>query len=135
MVYRLGNKYGIKNIPLSDQKKKIVYLSARGKKKKMKLKWESISNLQQNTYLIKLVAATLITCLAFRFFVFRFGQFSPVQVSVTGNSNSQISPTSVILSDNEDQIPVGKISIISITLTISLCRILLTLFFTETSEI
>lgn len=86
--------------------KKIVYLSARGKKKKMKLKWESISNLQQNTYLIKLVAATLITCLAFRFFVFRFGQFSPVQVSVTGNSNSQISPTSVILSDNEDQIPV-----------------------------
>lgn len=79
----------------------------------MKPKWESISNLQQNTFLIKLVAATLITCLAFRFFVFRFGQFSPVQVSVNGNSNSQISPPSFIISDNEDQIPVGKISIIA----------------------
>ncbi|XP_023637153.1 protein trichome birefringence-like 23 [Capsella rubella] len=74
----------------------------------MKLKWESISNVKQNTFLVKLVSATLITFLAFRFFVFQFGQFYPVHVSVNGNSNSQIPPPpppSVILSDNEDQIP------------------------------
>ncbi|CAA7042253.1 unnamed protein product [Microthlaspi erraticum] len=72
----------------------------------MKLKWESVSTLHQNVFLIKLVSAILITGLTFRFFIFRFGQISPVQVSVTGNPDSMISPPSVILSDNEDLLPV-----------------------------
>ncbi|KFK31890.1 hypothetical protein AALP_AA6G172200 [Arabis alpina] len=64
----------------------------------MTMKWESIN---QNVFVIKLVSGILITCLGFRFFILRFGQFSPVQVSV---NDSQFSPP--ILSDNEDLIPV-----------------------------
>lgn len=72
----------------------------------MKLKWESISTLHQNVFLVKVLAAVFITGLAFRFYAVRFGQ-----VSVNEISDPQISPPSVIISENEDLLPIGMIII------------------------
>lgn len=74
----------------------------------MKLKWSSI--IHKNVFLIKLISALLITVFVFRLFIFHSSEFSPIFASVTGKFKAQFLPPKVLVPENEDLIPQGKLS-------------------------
>jgi len=64
----------------------------------------------KNVLLIKLISAILISFFAFRLFILHSSEFSPIFASVTGKFEARFLPPEIIVPENEDLIPQGKIS-------------------------
>lgn len=63
----------------------------------------------KNVLLVKLISAILITVFAFRLFILHSSEFSPIFSSVTGKFEAKFLLPEVLVPENEDLIPQGKL--------------------------